>query len=106
MSKEKLSKEKLISMFGEKAKKCKSDDQKVAFFDSHRGAFFIDSNESTFSVKENIPKDLDDAFYVYANMKRMNEKDLEVLKNLSWNNYPRNFKIFLFDFCILNGVTY
>ena len=106
MLRENSSKQEQIIIYGEKAKRCKSDQQKIEFFDSYKAAFFIDSKESTLSVKEDIPKDLDDAFYVYANMKKLNEKELKGLKNLLWMEYPKVFKIFLFDFCILNGDKY
>ena len=88
------------------AKGCRTDHQLIEFLDSSKEAFFTDSNESTSSVNEDIPKDLDDGFYVYANMKKLSETELEVLKSLNWNEYPENFKIFLFDFCILNGDAY
>ena len=106
MSREKTSKQDQISIFGEIAKGCRTDHQKIEFFDSSKEAFFTDSNESTILVSENVPKDLDDAFYVYANMKKLEEKELEELKNLAWRDYPEIFKIFLFDFCILNGNAY
>tara|TARA_Y100001968_G_C18869680_1_gene486604 strand:- start:163 stop:471 length:309 start_codon:yes stop_codon:yes gene_type:complete len=78
----------------------KNDYQKIEFFDNHKEAFFGDLNTCKVPLIDNIPKDIDDAFYVYANMKRMNEKELEELKKLKWEDYPRNLKIFLFDFCI------
>ena len=84
------------------AKNYKNDCQKIIFFDSHMKAFFAYSNANEVSQNENLTKELDDAFYVYANMKRMNEEELEKLKELNWKEYPKNFKIFLFDYCILN----
>ena len=106
MSREKTSKQDQISIFGEIAKGCRTDHQKIKFFDSSKKAFFTDSIESTSSVNEDIPKDLDDGFYVYANMKKLCETELEELKSLPWKEYPENFKILLFDFCILNGDAY
>tara|TARA_Y100001968_G_C19148692_1_gene615065 strand:- start:387 stop:695 length:309 start_codon:yes stop_codon:yes gene_type:complete len=93
---EKIAKMKVI------AKEYKNDYQKVNFFDNHMAAFFSFSNTTDESRNENISKDVDDAFYIYANMKRMTEKEFEKFKELKWNEYPRNFKIFLFDYCILN----
>ena len=106
MTREQTSKQEQISIFGEIAKGCRTDHQKIEFFDSSKEAFFTDSNESTSSIKEDIPKDLDDGLYVYANMKKLCETELEDLKNLTWREYPENFKIFLLDFCILNGDAY
>ena len=106
MSREETSKQEQVSIFGKIAKGCRTDNQKIEFFDSSKEAFFTDSNESTSSVNDEIPKDLDDGFYVYANMKKLSETELEELKSLLWNEYPENFKIFLFDFCILNGDAY
>ena len=106
MSKEQTSKQDQISNFAEIAKGCRTDNQKIEFFDSSKEAFFTDSNKSTSSANEDTPKDLDDGFYVYANMKKLNEAELEELKSLTWKEYPENFKIFLFDFCILNGDVY
>ena len=76
MSREQTSKQDQISIFGEIAKGCRTDPQKIEFFDSSKEAFFTDSNEEQLSVNENIPKDLDDSFYVYANMKKLNEREL------------------------------
>ena len=94
------------NIFVEKAKSCKTDQQKIEFFNSSMEAFFIDSNGVVVGKKDNLPKDVDDAFYVYANMKKMNEIELEILKELNWSDFPENLKIFLFDFCILNGDAY
>ena len=85
MSREGTSKQELISIFGNKAKGCNTDDQKIKFFDSNKEAFFTNSNETTLWFNE-IPKDLDDAFYVYANMKKHNEMGLEKLKSLTQEN--------------------
>ena len=106
MSSEQKSKQDQISIFGEIAKGCRTDQQKIEFFDSSKETFFTDSTKSTRSVNEDIPKNLDDGFYVSANMKKLNETELEELKNLPWKEYPENFKIFLFNFCILNGDAY
>ena len=45
MSREKTSKQDQISIFGEIAKGCRTDHQKIEFFDSSKEAFFTDSNE-------------------------------------------------------------
>ena len=106
MSREQTSKHDKINIFGKIAKGCRTDQQKIEFFDSSKEAFFTDTNESTSSVNGDTPQDLDDGFYVYANMKKLCEMELEELKSLRWDEYPENFKIFLFDFCILNGDAY
>ena len=90
------------SKFCELAKECKTDIQKIDFFNTYQEAFVPNKTVGTFSLKENLPKEIDDALYVYANMKRMTEDELDELRELAWNNYPANFKIFLFDFCFLN----
>ena len=95
-----------ITFFGEKAKFCKTDHQKIEFFDSCQEAFLFDSNNLRLSENKSITKDIDDAFYVYANMKKMNERELYELKDRKWLDFPKVFKIFLFDFCILNGDIY
>ena len=69
MSREKTSKQDQISIFGEIAKGGRTDHQKIEFFNSSKEAFFTDTNESISVVNEIIPKDMDDGFYVYANMK-------------------------------------
>ena len=106
MSREKPISQEQITFFGEKAKGCRSDRQKIEFFDSSKEAFFINSNKPTPLLIEDIPKDLEDAFYVYANMKKMNDTEFEEFKSLNWSEYPEIFKIFLFDFCISNGEAY
>ncbi len=77
MSREKTSKQDQISIFGEIAKGCRTDHQKIEFFDSSKEAFFTDSIEATSSVNEVIPKDLDDGFYAYANMKNIAKRSLK-----------------------------
>ena len=77
MSSEQTSKQDQISIFGEIAKGCRKDHQKTEFFDTSNGAFFTDSNESTSSVNEDIPKDSDDGFYVYAKMKNLVKRSLK-----------------------------
>jgi len=84
------------------AKKFENDCQKINFFDNHIEVFYNYSNANEVSQIEKTPKDLDDAFYIYANMKRMNEEEFEKFKELNWREFPRNFKIFLFDYYILN----
>ncbi len=90
------------SKFGKLAKECKTDIQKIDFFNTYQEAFVPNKTDDTFSLKENVSKEIDDAFYVYANMKRMAEDELDELRKLAWKKYPTNFKIFLFDFCCLN----
>ena len=94
MSREETSKQDQISTFGEIAKECKTDHQKIEFFDSSKEAFFTDSNQSTSSVNEDFPKDLDDAFYVQANMKKLSETELEELKSMKWKEYQKTLKYF------------
>ncbi|MFL2867534.1 MAG: hypothetical protein ACJZ78_01850 [Prochlorococcus marinus] len=43
MSREQTRKQDQISIFGEIAKGCRTDDQKIEFFDSSKEAFFTDS---------------------------------------------------------------
>ena len=106
MSREQVNKQEQIGIFGEIAKGCITDHQKIEFFDSYKEAFFTDLDESKRSFNESITKDIDDAFYVYANMKKLNETELEELKRSAWSDFPEIFKIFLFDYCILNGDIY
>ena len=80
------------------AKKYKNDYQKIEFFDNHLEAFFRKSHLTDITLYKNLPKEIDDVFYIYANMKRMNEEELDKFKELNWRKYPRNFKIFTFDF--------
>ena len=84
--------------FGKLAKECKTDLQKIDFFNNYQEAFVSDKVDNIFSLRENVSKEIDDAFYIYANMKRMNEEELNELKGLNWRKYPGNFKIFIFDF--------
>tara|TARA_B100000700_G_scaffold177311_1_gene196000 strand:- start:1884 stop:2222 length:339 start_codon:yes stop_codon:yes gene_type:complete len=106
MSSKKATQQDKILTFGQEFKRCRTDQQKIEFFDSNKELFFTDSNECTLSEKRNIPKDIDDAFYVYANMKKLNESEFEELKCLNLKEHSEIFKIFLFDFCILNSKAY
>ncbi len=45
MSREQTSKKEQLSIFGELAKRCRTDHQKIEFFDISKEAFFTDSNE-------------------------------------------------------------
>ncbi len=90
------------SKFVKLAKECKTDTKKIDFFNTYQEAFVPDETDGAFSLKENVSEEIVDALYVYANMKRMTEDELDELRELAWNNYPTNFKIFLFDFCFLN----
>ena len=98
MSKEQTSKQDQISIFGEIAKGCRTDNQKIEFFDSSKEAFFNDSNESINLVNEDIPKDLDDGFYVYANMKKLSEAELEELKVLHGRIAQKTLRYFYLIF--------
>ena len=84
MSREQTSKQEQISIFGNKAKGCRDGHQKIEFFDLCQEVLFTNSNESTLTINENALKDLDDSFYVYANMKMLNETKLEELRSLIW----------------------
>ena len=98
MSREQTSKQDQISIFGKIAKGFKTDHV--------RKHFSLIQSSSTSLVDEDIPKDLDDGFYVYANMKKLSETELDELKSLTWKEYPKNLKLFLFDYCILNGEAF
>ena len=88
------------SNLGKLAKDCNTDTQKIDFFDFHHEVF-VPVKTDDFSFPDDVSKEIDDAFYVYANMKRMTENELNELRKLNWKNYPPNFKIFLVDFCFL-----
>ena len=94
MSREQTRKQDQISIFGEIAKGCRTDQQKIEFFDSCQEAFFSNSNEVVLSVNEKIPKDLDDGFYVYANMKKLNETELGELRSRPGKNTPNTLSYF------------
>ena len=77
MSREQKNRQDQIRIFGEITKGCSTDNQIIDFFDSSKEAFFTDSNESSSAVDEDIPKDLDDGLYVYANMKNLEKRSLK-----------------------------
>ena len=106
MTRAKSNKQELISFFGAKAQRCRTDEKKIEFFDTFREAFFIESYDSDLFNEQNIPKDLDDGYYVFANMKKLSESELEELRCLPWSQHPKILKVFLFDYCILNGNSY
>tara|TARA_B100000579_G_C22785590_1_gene831701 strand:+ start:1184 stop:1489 length:306 start_codon:yes stop_codon:yes gene_type:complete len=88
------------------AGECKTDHQKIKFFDDYQVAFFTELSPLSFSLEENVPNNLDDAFYVYANMNRMSEEEFFEFKKVKWKNYPCKFKIFLFDFLFFHISEY
>ena len=57
------------SNFDELTKECITDEQKVDFFDRYQAAFFPDIAVGNLFLNKDVPKDIDDAFHIYANMK-------------------------------------
>ena len=90
------------SKFDELAKEYITDEQKVDF-DRYQAAFFPDVGVGNLFLNKYVPKDIDDSFHIYVNMKRISESELDKLLKLTWESYPTNYKIFLFDFCFLNS---
>ena len=65
------------SNFDKLAKACITDVQKVDFFDRYQAAFFHGIADGNLSLNKDVPKDIDDAYHIYANMKRMSESELD-----------------------------
>ena len=86
------------SKFSKLAEEWKKDIQKIYFLNTYQEAFVPDKTDVIFSIKGNVSKEIDNAFYVYSNKKRMTEDELNELKALTWKNYPTNLKYFFLTF--------
>ena len=80
MSRDQTDKQEQTRIYWEIGRGCRTAHHKIDFFDSSKKGVFTVSNESTLSVNENIPKDLNDGFYFYTNMKEVKKTKLEKLR--------------------------
>jgi len=92
----KQSLEQKIQQYWNIAQLCKSENQKVTFFDENQEAFKLD------------PDAEEDAKNEYWEKKGMDDDDIEEFEEsaLLGDGYPNEYKVFAFDFLIANGKVY
>ncbi len=82
------------------ARMSETDDQKIRFFDENQKAFFLDPNSLEF----------DNALKSYADKQEINEEKAkaltEELEEMKWLELPESFKLYAFQYCILDGDVY
>ena len=95
MSKEQSLQQK-IQQYWNIAQLCKTDKQKITFFDENQDAFNLD------------PDTREDTKNEYWEDKGMNDDDIEEFEesSLLGDGYPDEYKIFAFDFLITKGKGY
>ena len=74
----------------------KNDDQKIKFFDQYQKAFFMDSNRCEF----------EEALSTYIKNENLSESKVEEIQNLKWDQMPKKFKLFAYQFCIIEGSAF
>ena len=74
----------------------KKDKEKIKFFDQNQKAFFLDPDATDF---ENALND-------YVKQENIPESKFEELQDMKWEEMPDSFKIFAFQYCIIEGSAY
>ncbi len=90
----------LTSYFSNLARMAKTDEDKIVFFNENQRAFFLDPDALEFG----------DAIKKYCENCADGEEEVQKLSNkledMKWLEMPDPFKIFAFNFCILEGGIY
>tara|TARA_B100000029_G_C17253952_1_gene843818 strand:- start:119 stop:397 length:279 start_codon:yes stop_codon:yes gene_type:complete len=78
------------------AELAQTDKDKISFFDQNQKAFFLDpESDEWFNM-----------MIEYAKSQNLEEEKIAELEEMKWTEMPDSLKLFAFDFCILNGLTY
>ncbi|ABX09108.1 hypothetical protein [Prochlorococcus marinus] len=88
--------EKLQKYWGT-AKSLKSDDEKIAFFDSNEDAFYLDPQEGD---------EFQNAKLSYCAERNFSEDETQSFEDQPWQSLPKEFKLYAFQYCILEGIGY
>ena len=86
-----------LSHYWSVAQLLKSDQAKVVFFDE---------NEEAFNLVPAQAEELENCKQNYCAEKNWNNQETDDFQELGWEEYPNEFKVFAFDYCIHNGIAY
>ena len=75
----------------------KSEDAKVVFFDENEEAFNLDVGQG---------EDLENCKYSFCEAKGFDTEETQDFQDNSWISFPKDFKVFAFDYCITDGIAY
>ena len=89
-------KEKLLH-YWKLSKLVKSAEAKVVFFDENEEAFYLDSKQG---------EEFENCKYTFCENKGLASEEADEFQSNSWESFPREFKVFAFDYCIINGTAY
>ena len=79
------------------SKLVKSEDAKAAFFEQNQEAFYLDLRQG---------EEFENCKHTFSAEKGLDIEETEDFQDNSWESFPREFKIFAFDYCILSGIAY
>ncbi len=75
----------------------KSDEAKAAFFDDNEEAFNLDSPNG---------EDLENCKYSFFEEKGFSGDQIDDFESNDWSSFPKDFKVYAFEYCIIDGITY
>ena len=75
----------------------KSDEAKAAFFEQNEEAFNLDIQQGD---------DFENCKLSFCAEKGLDDEDTDEFQSNSWESFPKEFKIYAFDYCIKNGIAY
>lgn len=70
--------------------------EKIKFFDENQKAFFLNIDSSEF----------EDSLTAHAKNNGLTDDELERLQDMKWRELPEEFKLFAFQYCIIDGDNY
>ena len=89
--------QKQLLQYWKLAQLVKSEDAKVVFFDENEEAFFLDAAQG---------EELENCKYTFCETKGFDSDETEDFQDNSWESFPKEFKVFAFEYCISNGLAY
>ena len=75
----------------------KSDQAMVAFFNENEEAFYLDGSQG---------EEFENCKYTFCEENGLDAQDIEDFQDNSWESFPKEFKIFAFNYCIAEGIAY
>ena len=86
-----------IKFYWNLGKEAKTDKEKTNFFDKNEEAFYLDSEERD---------EFQNAKLSYCAERNFSDEETDDFDQLSWSSFPSDFKLYAFEYCILDGVSY
>ena len=75
----------------------KTDDEKAIFFDQNEEAFSLDPGEGD---------ELQNAKYSFCEEMAFSQDESDDFEENSWKSFPKEFKVYAFNYCILDGTGF